>query len=90
MSKREKDYVHRRIVCEYGNHYAYIYMADEKGKVLEEESFRQPFRLEYKEVNEEATEFFQQGYQWLQDTILWYSTARDDDETPDSEKPPET
>jgi hypothetical protein len=86
VSKHERDYVHRRIVCEYGNHYVYIYMTDQNGKVLEEEAFKQPFRLELKEVDEEAREFFQQGYQWLQDTVLWYSTARDDNEKPDSEE----
>jgi hypothetical protein len=89
VSKKERDSVYRRIVCEYGNHYAYIYITDQNGKLIEEEAFRQPFRLEFKEVDEEAKEFFHQGYQWLQDTILWYSTARDEPETPDSEKPPE-
>lgn len=88
MSQREKDYVYRRIVCEYGNHYVYLYMTDQNGKVLVEEAFKQPFRLEFKESAEEATEFFQQGYQWLQDTVLWYSTARDDDESSNSKEPP--
>jgi hypothetical protein len=86
---KERDYVHRRIVCEYGRWYAYIYITDDKGKIIEEESFKQPFLLDYKEAAEEATEAFQTLYQHLQDTILWYATARDDDDEADSEEPPE-
>ena len=82
----DKDYVHRRIVCEYGRKYAYIYITDDRGKVLEEEAFKQPFTLDFKESAEEAKEFFDQGYQWLQDTVLWPSTARDEDEEGNSEK----
>ena len=89
MSRRERDYVYRRIVCEYGNHYVYLYMTDQNGKVMDEEAFKQPFRLEFKESAEEAKDFWDQAYQWLQDTVLWYSTARDDDESSDSGKPPE-
>ena len=80
----EKDYVHRRIVIEYGRLYAYIYITDQDGKVLEEEAFKQPFRLDFKDVKEEAKECFDNTYQWLQDTVLWYATARDDDESSDS------
>ena len=80
----EKDYVHRRIVIEYGRLYAYIYITDQDGKVLEEEAFKQPFRLDFKDVKEEAKECFDNTYQWLQDTILWYATARDDDQSSDS------
>lgn len=85
----ERDYVYRRIVCEYGRLYAYVYITDDRGKVLEDESFKQPFRLEYKDVREEAKEAFDTIYQHLQDTILWYATARDDDDKPDSKKPKE-
>lgn len=86
---QEKDYVYRRIVVEYGRLYAYVYMTDQDGKVLEEESFKQPFRLDFKDVKEEAKECFDNTYQWLQDTILWYATARDEDEEGNSEEPPE-
>ena len=82
----EKDYVHRRIVCEYGRKYAYIYMTDDRGKVIDEEAFKQPFTLDYKESAEEAKEYFDQSYQWLQDTVLWPSTARDDEEQGNSEE----
>lgn len=85
----ERDYVYRRIVVEYGRLYAYVYYTDQDGKVLEDESFKQPFRLDFKDVREESRECFDAIYQHLQDTILWYATARDDDETPDSEETPE-
>ena len=85
----EKDEVHRRIVCEYGRWYVYLYITDSNGKMIEEESFKQPFRLEFKESAEEAKDAFQYLYQYLQDTVLWYSTARDDDPPSDLEKPPE-
>lgn len=81
----EKDYVHRRIVIEYGRLYAYVYITDQDGKVLEEEAFKQPFRLDFKDVKEEAKECFDNTYQWLQDTVLWYATARDVDESSDSD-----
>jgi hypothetical protein len=55
-------------------------MTDANGKILEEECFKQPFSLAQREVAEEATDCYQQIYQWLQDTVLWYATARDDDE----------
>jgi hypothetical protein len=74
------DTVNRRIVVEYGRVYVYAYMTDANGKILEEECFKQPFSLAQREVAEEATDCYQQIYQWLQDTVLWYATARDDDE----------
>ena len=86
MTLPERDYVHRRIVCEYGRLYAYVYITDQNGKIIDEEAFKQPFRLEFKDVNEEARECFDEVYQFLSDNVLWYSTARDDDETPDSEE----
>ena len=89
MSTPEKDYVYRRIVIEYGRLYAYSYITDQDGKVLEEEVFKQPFRLDFRDVKEEAKECFDTVYQHLQDTILWCATARDDDQASDSEKPPE-
>lgn len=86
---KERDEVYRRIVVEYGRWYAYIYITDSNGKLLDEESFKQPFRLDWKDSAEEAKECWQFLYQYLQDTVLWYSTARGDDESSDSEKPPE-
>jgi hypothetical protein len=84
------DQVHRRIVVEYGQWYAYLYITDANGKILEEEAWKQPFRLDVKDVREESHDCFQEIYQWLQDTILWYATARDDDESAESEDTPDS
>lgn len=86
MAAKERDYVHRRIVIEYGRWYAYVYLTDDGGKILEEEAFKQPFQLTLRESSEEAKECWQFLYQYLQDTVLWYATARDDEKPPDSEK----
>lgn len=82
----ERDYVHRRIVVEYGRLYVYVYITDDNGKVLEEEAFKQPFRLDFKDVRDEASETWQLIYQHLQDTVLWYATARDDDDEAESDE----
>ena len=89
VTRREPDAVIRRVVVEYGHVYAYCYIADANGKILDDEAFKQPFKLDRKDVNEEARSCYDELYQWLQDTVLWYSTARDDDPPPDSVKPPE-
>lgn len=81
---KERDEVVRRLVIEYGHWYAYVYLTDGNGKLLEEEAFRQPFRLTKPEVHEEIHELWQYVYQWLQDNVLWYTTARDDEKPPDS------
>lgn len=86
---QEKDYVYRRIVVEYGRLYAYCYVTDQDGKVLDEESFKQPFRLDFKDVREETKDCYDVVYQHLQDTVLYFSTARDDDEKGHSEESPE-
>ena len=77
---QEVDDVHRRIVVEYGRWYAYLYMTDANGKILQEEAFKQPFRLDYKDCRDESNDCFQELYQWLQDTILWYATASEDED----------
>jgi hypothetical protein len=87
---QEKDYVYRRIVIEYGRLYAYVYVTDQDGKVLEDESFKQPFRLDFKDVKDEVKDCFDAVYQHLQDTILWAATARDEDDEADSGETPET
>lgn len=85
MTKKKRDTVLRRVVIEYGRIYAYVYYTDANGKVLEEEVFEQPFELAQREVAEESREAFDQCYQWLQDTVLWYATARDEPDESDSE-----
>ena len=49
MVKSLPDYVERRIVVEFGLQYAYLYITDGNGKLSDEESFKQPYRLERKE-----------------------------------------
>lgn len=89
MSKDEREAVLRRIVVEYGRNYAYVYTTDGNGKVLDEEAFKQPFPLAQREVAEEAKDCWDNIYQWLQDTVLWYATARDEPKGEQSEEPPE-
>lgn len=63
------DYVERRIVVEYGRQYAYVYITDGNGKLIDEESFKQPFLMDRKEVHEEAKDAYDAIYDWLNDTI---------------------
>lgn len=63
------DDVYRRVVVEFGLQYVYVYLADQKGKVLEDESFKQPYCLERKESAEEAKELFAAIYDLLNESI---------------------
>ena len=65
------DYVERRIVVEFGLQYVYVYITAGSGKLLDEESFKQPYRLERKESHEEAKEVYDLLYDSLNDTINW-------------------
>jgi len=80
------DYVERRIVLEYGRLYAYVYMTTGDGKMIagREESFRQPFRLELKEVREESQMAWDVLYDFLNDTINFPTASSDEaDGTPE-------
>ena len=68
---KPNDSVYRRIVIEYGQVYAYAYYLNEHGKILAEECWKQPFRLERRDVQEEAGDTWDLVYQHLQDTVLW-------------------
>lgn len=70
------DEVYRRVVVEYGFHYVYVYLSDYNGKVLIDESFRQPYRLERAEASEEAREMFDFVYDMLNEGIN-FPTAGD-------------
>lgn len=72
------DYVERRIVLEYGLQYAYVYITDGAGKLLDQESFKQPYRMERRECNAEAREAYDLLYDHLNDTIN-FPTERDDE-----------
>ena len=66
---KDKEDVVRRIVVEYGQVYAYCYMTDGNGQLIDEEVWKQPFRLDRKEVHEEAKDCYDQVYDWLNDSI---------------------
>jgi hypothetical protein len=68
---KPNDSVYRRIVIEYGQVYAYAYYLNENGKILAEECWQQPFKLERRDVQEEAGDTWDLVYQHLQDTVLW-------------------
>lgn len=76
------DSVVRRLIVEYGHWYVYVYLTDDNGKLVEEEAFKQPFRLDRKDVHEESLDCFHNVYQWILDTTVF--SARDDDKPPNS------
>jgi hypothetical protein len=71
----QPDEVVRRIVAEYGRLYVYLYVTDGNGKVLEDDRFKQPFRLDKRDTVEEAKEFFDRAYDWVNETINWPSAS---------------
>lgn len=71
------DYVERRIVVEFGLQYVYLYITDGAGKLADEESFKQPYRLERRECHAEAKDFYDLLYDSLNDAIN-FPTARED------------
>jgi hypothetical protein len=73
------DYVERRIVVEFGLQYAYVYITDGAGKLLDEEAFKQPYRLERKECHEEAGDMYSMIYDSLNELIN-FPTASSGDE----------
>jgi hypothetical protein len=64
-----EDTVERRIVVEFGRRYTYVYWATTTGKIVDEESFRQPYTLDKREAIEEAKDVFDLVYQHLLDTV---------------------
>lgn len=88
----EREPILRRIVVEYGRRYVYAYWVDAGGRVLDEEAWQQPFRLEVREAVDEAKDCWDILYSHLQDTVLWSaSDALDDgsveeDDAPDDEE----
>ena len=72
------DHVQRRIVVEFGQLYAYCYMTDGNGKILEQELWKQSYMLDAKDANEEAHEAFQAVYQHIQDTVVFPNNSAED------------
>lgn len=70
-----RDYVVRRIVVEYGLKYAYVYITDAEGKLIDEEAFTQPYRLERPECHEEAKETYDLIWDHLNETINFPTTG---------------
>ena len=68
-SPRGKEDVLRRIVVEYGQLYVYLYITDGNGKLLDEEVFKQPFRLDRKDAFEEAKDTYDNTFDWLNDVV---------------------
>lgn len=68
-SPRGQEDVLRRIVVEYGQQYAYCYITDGNGKLLDEEVFKQPFKLDRKDAFDEANDAYDTVYDWLNETI---------------------
>jgi hypothetical protein len=67
------DYVERRIIVEYGRRYVYLTMTDGDGKLVPgyEEVFSQPFLLDKRDANEEASDCWHDVYQFVSDTCVW-------------------
>lgn len=83
----EREPVLRRIVVEYGRQYAYVMFTDVNGRVIDEEVWKQPFRLDTRDALNEAKDCYDLVYSHLQDTVLW--TASSDEDGGSVEKPPE-
>lgn len=86
LSPRGKEDVLRRIVIEYGQLYAYIYLTDGSGKLLDEEVFKQPFRLDRKDAFEEAKDAYDAAYDWINEIVNVTPLQEDDDDEADSEE----
>lgn len=69
MAPKGKEDVIRRIVVEYGQLYVYLYITDGGGKLLDEEVFKQPFRLDRKDAFDEAKDTYDNVYDWLNDIV---------------------
>ena len=76
---QHQDHIERRIVVEFGLRYAYAYITDGAGKLIDEESFKQPYKLERKECHEEATDVYSLVYDSLNELIN-FPTASSGDE----------
>lgn len=82
LAPRGKEDVLRRIVVEYGQQYVYTYVTDGNGKILDEEVFKQPFRLDRKDAHEEAMDCYRAGWDWLNDVVNVTPPLQGDGEDP--------
>jgi len=79
-SPRGQEDVLRRIVVEYGQMYVYLYITDGNGKLLDEEVFKQPWRLDRKDAFEEAKDTYDNTFDWLNDVVNVTPPLQEDDE----------
>lgn len=86
VSPRGREDVIRRIVIEYGQQYAYIYITDGNGKLIDEEVFKQPWRLDRKDAFEEAKDAYDAAFDWLNETINVTPLQEDADEAAESDE----
>ena len=86
MAPRGKEDVLRRIVIEYGQQYAYVYMTDGSGRLIDEEVFKQPFRIDRKDAFEEAKDAYDNVFDWLNDTVNVTPLQEDVDEAAESDE----
>lgn len=75
-----KEDVLRRIVCEYGQQYVYLYITDGNGKLIDEEVFKQPWKLDRKDAYEEAKDTYDNTFDWLNDVVNVTPPLQGDDE----------
>lgn len=75
-----KEDVLRRIVCEYGQQYVYLYITDGNGKLIDEEVFKQPWKLDRKDAHEEAKDTYDNTFDWLNDVVNVTPPLQGDDE----------
>jgi len=74
------DYVHRRVVVEYGRRYVYATLTDSNGKIHAEELFKQPYLLDPKDAADEARDCFDAMYQHISDTVVFPNSASSGEE----------
>ena len=87
MAPKGKEDVLRRIVVEYGQQYVYLYITDGNGKLLDEEVFKQPWRLDRKDAFEEAKDTYDNTFDWLNDVVnITPPLQEDEGEDSDSEQ----
>jgi hypothetical protein len=78
-SEREPDNIVRRIVVEYGRVYVYAYVTDGSGRILDEDVFKQPYRLDKADAVEEAKDLYDVLYDTLNEGINFPSASAGDE-----------
>ena len=85
---QHQDHIERRIVVEYGRRYVYLTMTDAAGRLIPgfEEVFSQPFLLDRKDAHDEASDCWNDVYQFVSDTCVWPLPEGSDDSTESGEE----